>query len=237
MNNVICHVLRSMLKRCRPLTPPPDYDTIKKASQDVAWEYATMLAAAREIAAGDEPGSSMKEAFLTSPTNHLVQEAFLVHVRNLAEFFREGVREFKKAQGPPPRPRDNIYAVDFCLSVGWQAKPFARDKQLIRAINKTLSHMTYSRDRAAKGHAHFEGREHVHGTVKLMRRTWADFVNSMRPEFLQPQCPQDIHFWLADHTKDWRVRFGDLESEFEIRAQRRAQDCKWTLNQTPDGPV
>src|SRR5258708_23867299 len=54
-------------------------------------------------------------------------------------------------------------------------------RSLMIAINKTLSHVTYSRDRAARGHVHFEGYEHVHGTVKQMRRTWGDFLKSMNP--------------------------------------------------------
>ena len=199
-----------------------------------------MLAAAREMANGG-PGSPIhhlvQEDFLTSPANHFAQEVFLTHVRNLAEFFREGISDFKTAQGPPPRQRDNIYAVDFCRSVGWQSKPFGYDKRLIKAINKTLSHMTHSRDHAAKEHAHFEGYEHVHGTAKLMRQTWADSMNSVKPEFLRPLCPEDINYWLVKHTEAWRVQFQDLESGFEARAPQRVKDCKWKLNQTPDGPV
>ena len=136
--------------------------------------------------------------------------------------------------------------MDFCLSVGWQAKPFDPSTKLIRAINKTLSHMTYSRDRAAVGHVHFEGHEHVHGTVTLMRKTWADFMKSVKPEFLQPLCPKDIQYYLVDHTKEWRVNFSKLEIEFERRVNelvRLAEEqerrgipvaYKWTLNRTPD---
>ena|SRR2546422_10931924 len=114
---------------------------------------------------------------------------------------------------------------------------FDYDRNLIKAINKTLSHMTYSRDPASKSHAHFEGYLHLHGTVKLMRQTWGDFLKSVKPQFLQPQCPEDIHYWLVEHTKKWPVKFSGLESEFEARAQQRAHDCSWILNQTPDGPV
>jgi len=224
--------------RCRKLMPPPCRDEIKSASKDVAWEYVTLLGSALEMANAH-----------CSPMNHFVQEAFLAHVRNLAEFFREGVPEFKKAQTPPERPRDNIYAVDFCLSVGWQPEAFSHDRRLIKAINKTLSHMTYSRDRASKTHAHFEGHEHLHGTVKLMRRTWGDFLKSMNSDFLRPKHPQDIPYWLVYHTRNWSVRFSDLESQFEARVKelvrqteelaRRGKpvDFKWMLNQTPDGPV
>ena len=51
----------------------PTSSHMKEASKHVAWEYVAMTAAALEIAKGPGP-----------PVNHLVQEAFLVHVRNLA---------------------------------------------------------------------------------------------------------------------------------------------------------
>jgi len=92
----------------------PSSPQIEKASKDVAWEYAAMSAAALEMAKGPE-----------APINHLVQEAFLVHVRSLAEFFHSGVSEFKK--NPPTlvsRSKDDIYAVDFYHSVLWSEEPF-----------------------------------------------------------------------------------------------------------------
>lgn len=165
-------------------------------------------------------------------------------MRNLAEFFREGVPAFRKAPVPPSRDRDNIYAVDFCFALGWHPKPFAHDRELIKAINKTLSHMTYSRDRAAKTHAQVEGHSHLHGTVKLLRQTWGDFLKSIRPEFLQPQNPQDIHYYLNYHTRNWSTKFGELEAEFEARVKQLALlteeqerqgipvECKWKLDQT-----
>jgi hypothetical protein len=205
---------------------PPNPDEIKSASKDVAWEYVTLLGAALEMAKGPGP-----------PINHFAQEAFLVHVRNLAEFFREGIQAFKKAQAPPKRPQDNIYAVDFCSSVGWRPEAFGCDRTLIKAINKTLSHMTYSRDSASKSHARFEGYLHLHGTVKLMRETWAEFLKSVKPEFLQPHYTNDIHYWLNEHTKEWPVRFSDIGSEFEGRAQHWVHNGNWMLSQTPDGPV
>ena len=71
-------------------------------------------------------------------------------------------------------------------------------------------------------------------------------MKSVKPEFLQPQCPKDIHHYLVDHTKEWRVNFSNLEVEFERRVnelvrlaeerERRGErvDYKWTLNRTPD---
>ncbi len=63
------------------------------ACQDVAWEYDAMLAAAVEM-----PHNHC------SPLSHLVQEAFLAHVRNLAEFFNKGTEEFGKTPTPPGCP-------------------------------------------------------------------------------------------------------------------------------------
>ena len=68
----------------------PDEDQIKRASKDVAWEYDTMLAASLEMTNAHG-----------SPINDLAQEAFLAHVRNLAEFFREGIEGFKKKKALP----------------------------------------------------------------------------------------------------------------------------------------
>jgi len=178
---------------------PPPPDEIRKATKDVAWEYAAMLAAAVEMTKGSWEG-------WCSPINHLVQEAFLVHVRNLAEFFGQ------------PRNKGYIYAVDFYavdFCDGWNPKKFPQGK-LIRAINTTLAHMQYSRDRASRSHVHFEGYEHLDGTVKLMRKTWTDFMKCVEPEYRL-----DIEEWLVKHTASpkqterWRVPFRELESAFD----------------------
>ena len=116
----------------------PTKQQVHDALKHVAWEYTSLLAAVLPPMAYD------------TPTNHQMQESFLLHLRNLAEFFYEGVAEFRTnpagALGPLPRRNDNIHAVDFCRRVMWDEKPFHKDSKLRRAINKTLSHMTYSRD-------------------------------------------------------------------------------------------
>jgi hypothetical protein len=219
------------MKKRGPAVWVPTSSQIEGASKDVAWEYAAMTAAALEITKSPKP-----------PVNHLVQEAFLVHVRNLVEFFRSGVDDFRKDPSAVVRRSldlDNIFAVDFCHSAGWNTEAFGRDWKLDRAINKTLSHMTYSRDRASETHAHFEAHEHLHGTVGLMRRTWGDFLKSVKPTFLQPHCPKDIRFWLDEHTKGWPGvgSFNDLASDFEPRLKKLAIEhpSYWILNQTPNG--
>jgi hypothetical protein len=228
MKTVVCRIATYVVKKCRTLMPPPDNAQIKSACKDVAWEYAALLGAALEMTMG-----------YGSPMNHIAQEAFLTHVRNLAAFFRDGVKDFKKTHVPPPRHNDDILAVDFCLSVGWKSEPFRNDKRLIRAINKTLSHMTYSRDRGSASHQHFEGHEHLHGTVKLMQQTMGDFLNSVRAELRQPQHQEDIRFWLTKHTENWRKNYSDLEREIETRVNELARQSqgKWKLRYTPDGPI
>lgn len=175
----------------------------------------------------------------TPPVNHLVQEAFLVHVRSLAEFFHSKVEEFRNDPSRiVERKEDNIFAVDFCGSVLWSEKPFCGNTHLMKAINKTLSHMTYSRNLTSSGVSEidlpFDGWKHVHGTVNLIRRTWDNFLQSVKPEYVRPQYPTDIQYWLDELTKGWSVPFGHLESEFETRAKGWPN---WKLNETPDGPI
>jgi hypothetical protein len=206
--------------RKNKLMSPPQAHEIKSATTDVAWEYVMLLGAALEMVKAPGP-----------PINHMAQEVFLVHARNLAEFFCGGIPAFKKIQTPPDRSRDNIYAVDFCSSVGWNVKALKPDRMLVKAVNKTLSHMTYSRDRGSKTHAHFEGYLHLHGTVKLFRQTWAGFLKSAKLEYVT-----DINHYLGEHTKGW-VKLSDFESEFDTRVAQLVRASKWALNQTPDGLV
>ncbi len=188
-----------------------------------------MLAAALEMAKGP-----------CGPTNHQAQEVFLLHVRNLAEFFHKGVNEFEakmQEAPPPPFPKlerelvfgDNIYAVDFCSAVLWTHSDFTSDKKLLRAINKTLSHMSYSR---SAGIDPFEGKYHVHGTVALMRRTWDGFLKALRPEF-----DAALLRGLREHTRaddPWGLRsLIDYGDRFEMLVNHNG----WRLNETPDGPV
>jgi hypothetical protein len=56
----------------------------------VAWEYAALLAAT--MPADEYP----------TPVNHQMQESFLLHLRNLAEFFQEGAAEFRRNPAGAP---------------------------------------------------------------------------------------------------------------------------------------
>jgi hypothetical protein len=197
----------------------------RKAPKHIAWEYVALLAAAQQMAEGHGP-----------PINHQVQEAFLVHVRNLAEFFHKGVAEFRNNPAAlPRRNRDNIYAVDLCSSVFWDEKPFDPKTRLRRAIDKTLSHMTYSRDLnsgSSEIDVAFDGRHHAHGTVKLMRRTWDEFLRSLRPKYLP-----DLTFWLEKHANlrdGMQVSLTGFEERFNLKVK---QWKSWEFNRTPDGAI
>jgi hypothetical protein len=200
----------------------PTEKQIQNAPEHIAWEYAAVLVAAREMAQGHGP-----------PINHQVQEAFLVHVRNLAEFFHQGAAEFRSNPAAPPcRKRDNIYAVDLCLFVSWDETRFDPQTRLRRAIDKTLSHLTYSRNLSTGSSeidVAFDGQFHMHGTAKLIRRTWDAFLTSLRPEYYA-----DLSDWLARHAEMMRVPLGNFDDEFEILARRWSH---WRFNQTPDGPI
>ncbi len=84
------------------------------------------------------------------------------------------------------------------------------------ATNKTLSHMSYARQRKPHGSDFpFEAHDHAHGTLKLIRNTWGDFMASVHPEFQRPAHQTDIEYWLREHTENWRIPFRDLWTAFE----------------------
>lgn len=147
----------------------PGAQELERVSNHVAWEYCALLAAALEMANAPK-----------SPRNHQAQESFLLHLRNLADFFSGGSAAPGATVSAPPsrsKERDDIYAVDLSERVGWDPGPFARNTKLRQAMNKTLAHMTYSRDSID---VPFDGWRHLHGTVKLVRKTWQAFLGSLR---------------------------------------------------------
>jgi hypothetical protein len=201
---VLCfadYSLRDMIVApMKPKTKKMDItdEQTRSASEDVAWEYVALLAAALEI---------VKPA--DTPANHVAQDAFLVHVRNLAEFFWRGVKNFDPAV-PIQRDdenHDDIYAVDFCSEPRWCARPFGDlkfgDTKLIWAINKTLSHMTYSRRLPclpSQIDVVFDAHKHVHGTFELIRQTWENFLESISPKFLSLSAQKTSRFG-SDSTR------------------------------------
>ena len=203
------------------------------AGKDVSWEYLSLHLAALEMTKG-----------LRHPLNHLVEHAFLVHFRSLAEFFSGGVDEFRQGTAlslPLARSEDDIYAVDFCSKVLWCEKHFSGGTKLIKAINKTRSHMTYSRrlDSDSEIDVVFVGDHDLHGTVKLMRHTWEKFLQSISPNYLRPTCSEDIQYWIDRHTEKWEQKLPEIQDEFENWCQKEARERpdSFLLNQTPDGLV
>jgi len=196
----------------------PNEDQIRSAPQHIAWEYVALLAAAL-------PPKEPHE----TPVNHQVQESLLLHVRNLAEFFYSGTRDFKGT--PPSRGKDNMYAVDLCSKVGWDAAPLGPDTKLLRALNKTLSHLTYSRvldSPQSEIDVAFDGPTHVHGTVVLMRKTWDAFMESVWPKY-EPL----VRSWLQQQADGLKLSLGDFDQNFENAARR----WQWRLHETPDGHI
>jgi len=185
------------------------------------YEYVAFLSAALKMADVPKPPQL--------PVNVLLQDAFLAHLRNLSELFHQGVKQFKQHRSHPvERPRDDIYAVDFCGAVTWDETPFAPDSRLRKAINKTLSHLTYSRDLNAPRSGieiAFDGKDHAHGTVKLVMRTWNDFMLGVSPEY-RPA----VERCLRDQAAGWKLQLDRFEAEFDRRVRRWG----WRMNNTPN---
>jgi len=207
----------------------PKKRQVHDALKHVAWEYAALLAAALRAA-------DLLAVAYETPVNHQRQESFLLHLRNLAEFFQEGTAEFRNnpagALGPLPRGNDNIHAVDFCCKILWDEKPFDPKTKLRRALNKTLSHLTYSRDLnsgTSEIDIAFDGPSHTHGTVLLMRRTWDEFVKSLRVEY-----QAELTSWLETQAAGLKLSLSTFDDQFDKWAR---QWPHWRLNETPDGPI
>ncbi|MGA2328993.1 MAG: hypothetical protein ABSH05_22220 [Bryobacteraceae bacterium] len=214
--------LPRILNSMGTIWPGPTEEQRQNAPEHVAWEYVALLAAAQQVAAGYGP-----------PLNHQVQEAFLVHLRNLAEFFHKGVAQFRRnPEVPPQRNRDNIYAVDLCSSVTWDESPFDPSTRLRRAIDKTLSHMTYSRDLKSGSSeitVAFDSQLHLHGTLVQVRRTWEAFVRA-----LHPQYRNGLMQWLDKFAGDMGVSLNGFYADFDERAKRWGY---YHFNHTPDGSI
>ena len=141
-------------------------------------------------------------------------------MRNLAEFFCKGVTKFRSAPGTAVRreeERDNIYAIDFCTEVKWKPALLERDTKLRRAIDKTLSHMTYSRDlRGSQLDIAFDGRFHAHGTAKLRLQTWRNFRLAMRADL-----GDALDEWISRHATGLEIAVDKTLRKFEERANAR----------------
>jgi len=156
------------------------------------------------------------------PTNLLIQDATLTHLRVLAEFFwfRKGAQP-----GPPSRidqKKPDLLARYYCDRLCWDPSPFDRSSSLMKALDKCVAHLSLGRVLSYAGlgiRAAWDGPTHLHGTAMLMLRTWEAFMGGLRPEFR----PHFEH-WLADHARAFQISSASFESELTRIVRSRAAD-------------
>ncbi len=101
---------------------------LKSAALTIEYEYRMLLVGF--LAWGRAP---------TTEERNLVLEAFLVHTRNLRDFFA------KSGQS------DDILARDFVSQMPRIAMPYLRSKPFRKRLNRKLAHLSYSRPRLTSG--------------------------------------------------------------------------------------
>lgn len=183
----------SQMKKKLRFEEPLPYAQLETALEHVVWEYACFLGTAREMATSHPP-----------PRNHLFQNTYLIHARSLMGFLYSGAEDRKKrATGWIRRKMDDIYAVDFCDKVGWDNRAFSNESKLAVAINKTLTHLTYSRNMTSPSSqldSAFHGPSHLHGTTRLFVRAMEKFSLSLLPEFRQA-----YRLFLDEKEREWNI--------------------------------
>lgn len=189
----------------------------KKGLEHVTYEYVSMLAGAWE----------MTQPRHTLPVNVLLQDATLTHVRALAEFFSH--RTPLGFQPAIDCDRPDLRACLYCASIGWKPKKFVRSSNLMRAIDKCVSHLSLARmvgdPRFGLG-TPWHGPTHLHGTVRLMLDTWEGFEISMLPKFRPP---------LAKHLARAESKLNCIGSGFWAMVDGRVAQLgpPWKLGQLP----
>jgi hypothetical protein len=215
------------MARKKPVSPMTVWkdDELKRVLKHPAWEYTMFLAGA--IGMTSPHGS---------PVNHQVAEAFLVHARNLSDFFYQGVEQFRRNGGWVPRSEDHddIYAVDFCDRVCWDETPFG-ESSLRTSINKTLSHLTYSRDLTPGGRSKivtlFDGLKHLHGTVVLFRQAWDQFAGTASSRgSISPKFKDALHERVTYGAEMLKVPLG---AQFDALLDQRTAQHPWVQNIRP----
>ena len=71
----------------------------------------------------------------------------------------------------------------------------------------------------------FDSQLHLHRTVKLIRRTWDAFLESLKPEY-----QAGLSDWLAKHAEDMLPSLSGFDEQFEEKARRWSY---WQFNKTP----
>jgi hypothetical protein len=181
----------------------PDSPRLTRGLQDLAHEFVSCLAAAQE----------MQNSKHETPVNHLIQDAFLVHYRALREFFRGS------------EDKDNVQAVHCVDCVAWNLAPFQSRCGIEVAINKCLSHLTYSRDPElpdTEMTISWDGPSHLVGAVRVLLEAWGKFTDHILPDLKQA-----FQHELEKKAGEYRLDIEAFKRDYEIRARRlrhRADD-------------
>lgn len=155
------------------------------------------------------------------PVNVLIQDATLVHLRALAEFFqfRQG-----DALGPPSRineERPNLRAQYYCdRPPCWTSKHFQRKppSNLMMALDRGLAHLSLGRalsDACHRIRVPWHGPAHLHGAVMLILDTWDAFLRCINPCF-----ENDIASGLKRHEHGFEVSLSEFRNRFTAEVSR-----------------
>jgi len=164
------------------------------------------------------------------PTNILIHDATLTHLRALAEFFwfRKGAQPGPPSQIDPTKP--DLFARYYCDRLCWDPAPFDRSSNLMKALDKSVAHLTLARDLSDADvgiEAPWDGPTHLHGTAMLMLRTWENFMVGVRPDH-RPHFDE----WLACHAKAFGVSLASFETDL-TRIVRSRIGNGYRLNSIP----
>jgi len=184
---------------------------LEEGIRHICYEHVLLLSGFREM---------MKPH--PCPTNLLIQDATLTHLRALAEFFW-----FRKDEQPGPPSQINpkkpdLLARYYCDRLRWDPSPFDRSSSLMRALDKCVAHLSLARVRSDPEvgiQAAWHGPTHLHGTAILMLRTWDAFMGGVRPGF-RPRFED----WLAHYASAFQISLAGFESELTRLVRSRAAD-------------
>ncbi len=183
----------------------------------VAYEYVMMLSAAEQMGIEHPP-----------PVNHLIQTAFLTHLRVLALFFERSTEKNEKEKRKDVG--DDICAFQIVdksplSTIGWDGGPFVKGGSLRIAINKTVSHLTQKRilsEDSVDSIAPFSGPKHLHGAVSLIRKTWNTFNQCLTPQ-VRCELSEKVHRAATNMNLDLLTFDARFEDTTDCR--RWARDC------------
>ena len=192
---------------------------LQKGIRHVCYEYVLLLA-----------GFVQMTKPHPCPTNILVQDATLTHLRALAEFFwfRKGAQPGPPSQVDPDRP--DLLARYYYDRLCRDPAPFDRSSNLMKALNRCVAHLTLSRDLSdpdVRLVSPWDGPTHLHGTAMLMLRTWEEFIRGVHADF-RPRFDK----WLASCAKQFGISLAGFESDLTRIVRSRVGDG-YRLDPTP----